>query len=111
MAQSDLVSSRLKLFVIVRCVQSSKIFTCNAPYPVDVFVRLNLRERGWVEKFGPRITLGPTTVSTVTTDRVLQCKSDKGWLLYIHVIYKFYHIDDWVIGDNDPVNLWIRHCS
>ena len=57
-----------------------KVFTCSAPYPVDVFVRLSLRERGWVEKFGPRM-LTLATSSTETTDRQLQCNNDEGHIM------------------------------
>ena len=67
----------------VRC-QNLKVFTCTAPYPVDVFVRLSLRERGWVEKFGPRMICAAT--SAETTDRMLQCSTDEGnvytWTLF-----------------------------
>ena len=58
------------------CCQNLKVFTCCAPYPVDVFVRLSLRERGWVEKFGPRMLC--LAVSGDTTDKELQCSSEEG---------------------------------
>ena len=53
------------------------MFTCSAPYPVDVFVRLSLRERGWVEKFAPRL-LSAAALSSDMTDRTLQCDTDEG---------------------------------
>jgi len=53
-----------------------KVFTCAAPYPVDVFVRLSLRDRGWVEKFGPRMLSLAT--ATETSDKELQCSTDEG---------------------------------
>jgi len=57
-------------------LQNLKVFTCSAPYPVDVFVRLSLRERGWVEKFSPRMLTA--AIPTDTTDRALQCSTDEG---------------------------------
>jgi len=42
-------------------------------------VRLNLRERGWVEKFGPRMMCAAASV-THTTDKLLQCSTDEGSL-------------------------------
>ena len=36
-------------------IQAGKVFTCEAPYPVDLFVRLSLRKRGWIEKFGLKL--------------------------------------------------------
>ena len=75
---------------LVLC-QNLKVFTCTAPYPVDVFVRLSLRDRGWVEKFGPRLSLrdrgwvekfGPRMICSATaadtTDKTLQCNTDEG---------------------------------
>ena len=56
--------------------QNMKVFTCTAPYPVDVFVRLSLRERGWVEKFGPRMLCLASPGQT--TDRALECNTDEG---------------------------------
>jgi tubulin monoglycylase TTLL3/8 len=60
-----------------RAAKAYKVFTCNAPYPVDVFVRYNLRKRGWVEKFGPRVM--SAVAHTETTDRTLQFISDKDY--------------------------------
>ena len=37
---------------------------CEGPYPVDVFVRMAMRKRGWAEKFGPRINSINTSHST-----------------------------------------------
>ena len=32
--------------------QDNKVFSVDGPYPVDTYVRISLRRRGWVEKFG-----------------------------------------------------------
>jgi len=63
-------------------VQNLKVFTCSAPYPVDVFVRLNLRDRGWVEKFAPRMMCAAAMAHT--TDRALHCHTDEGRLPCTH---------------------------
>ena len=60
----------------VYLLQENKIFTCEAPYPVDAYVRFSLRKRGWVEKFGDRApNSGPTRGGSSAK---LECEDDDG---------------------------------
>ena len=47
--------------------QENKVFSCEAPYPVDMYVRLGLRKRGWVEKFSQKATASSSGTSAYNT--------------------------------------------
>ena len=60
-------------------LQNAHIFSCEAPYPVDLFVRYSLRKRGWVEKFiGPRGLAAMSGNGQKHTPCRLECQEDEG---------------------------------
>lgn len=53
------------------------MFSCEAPYPVDVYVRVSLRKRGWVEKFGDRAPRDGMSGAGSSSAK-LECEDDDG---------------------------------
>ncbi len=56
------------------------MFTCEAPYPIDAYVRCSLRRRGWVEKFGDRAPRdgAPGHPRGGGSNAKLECEDDDG---------------------------------
>ena len=54
------------------------MFCCEAPYPVDMYVRISLRRRAWVEKFGSKVSNSNNSTSSGHANSKLTAETEEG---------------------------------